>query len=144
MPASGHRPPLGAAFRAESRTGRTALTPLQQKPVESTAAMEGEESDSEELRRVQSTAWGVAASGDEGPFPSSGPSSQRNAAAQAAEQAQAGPGPLTSATPASFSSEAFEPGVGGVPDRFLGITSDYLYQVQQEQPAMSAVTCLIW
>jgi HAUS augmin-like complex subunit 4 len=35
------------------------------------------------------------------------------------------------------SSEAVEPGVGGVPDRFLGITSDYLYQVQQEQPAMS-------
>ncbi|KAK3155844.1 hypothetical protein QOZ80_2AG0099430 [Eleusine coracana subsp. coracana] len=35
-------------------------------------------------------------------------------------------------------SEPAEPGVGGVPDRFLGITSDYLYQVQQEQPAMSA------
>ncbi|OEL15250.1 AUGMIN subunit 4 [Dichanthelium oligosanthes] len=35
------------------------------------------------------------------------------------------------------SSEVAEPGVGGVPDRFLGITSDYLYQVQQEQPAMS-------
>ncbi|GJN18819.1 hypothetical protein PR202_gb06021 [Eleusine coracana subsp. coracana] len=34
-------------------------------------------------------------------------------------------------------SEPAEPGVGGVPDRFLGITSDYLYQVQQEQPAMS-------
>uniref|UniRef100_A0A0E0CDY9 Uncharacterized protein n=1 Tax=Oryza meridionalis TaxID=40149 RepID=A0A0E0CDY9_9ORYZ len=30
-----------------------------------------------------------------------------------------------------------EPGVGGVPDRFLGITSEYLYQVQQEQPAMT-------
>ncbi|GJM90029.1 hypothetical protein PR202_ga06268 [Eleusine coracana subsp. coracana] len=39
-------------------------------------------------------------------------------------------------------SEPAEPGVGGVPDRFLGITSDYLYQVQQEQPAMSAV-CLL-
>ena len=39
----------------------------------------------------------------------------------------------------SGSSEAVEPGVGGVPDRFLGITSDYLYQVQQEQPAMSVV-----
>ncbi|AQK67902.1 AUGMIN subunit 4 [Zea mays] len=37
----------------------------------------------------------------------------------------------------SGSSDAVEPGVGGVPDRFLGITSDYLYQVQQEQPAMS-------
>lgn len=39
----------------------------------------------------------------------------------------------------SGNSEAVEPGVGGVPDRFLGITSDYLYQVQQEQPAMSVV-----
>ena len=39
----------------------------------------------------------------------------------------------------SGSSDAVEPGVGGVPDRFLGITSDYLYQVQQEQPAMSVV-----
>lgn len=39
----------------------------------------------------------------------------------------------------SGSSEAVEPGVGGVPDRFLGVTSDYLYQVQQEQPAMSVV-----
>ena len=39
----------------------------------------------------------------------------------------------------SGGSEAVEPGVGGVPDRFLGITSDYLYQVQQEQPAMSVV-----
>lgn len=39
----------------------------------------------------------------------------------------------------SGSLEAVEPGVGGVPDRFLGITSDYLYQVQQEQPAMSVV-----
>lgn len=42
----------------------------------------------------------------------------------------------------SGSSETAEPGVGGVPDRFLGITSDYLYQVQQEQPAMSVV-CLL-
>ena len=39
----------------------------------------------------------------------------------------------------SGGSEAVEPGVGGVPDRFLGITSDYLYQVQQEQPALSVV-----
>ncbi|CAO2045129.1 unnamed protein product [Urochloa humidicola] len=37
----------------------------------------------------------------------------------------------------SVSSEAVEIGVGEVPDRFLGITSDYLYQVQQEQLAMS-------
>jgi len=56
----------------------------------------------------------------------------------------------------SGSLEAVEPGVGGVPDRFLGITSDYLYQVQQEQLAMSVVRtanfflsrqflpCLIW
>uniref|UniRef100_A0A8I6Y1S5 AUGMIN subunit 4 n=1 Tax=Hordeum vulgare subsp. vulgare TaxID=112509 RepID=A0A8I6Y1S5_HORVV len=34
-------------------------------------------------------------------------------------------------------SELVEPGAGGVPDRFLGITSDYLYQVQQQQPAMT-------
>jgi HAUS augmin-like complex subunit 4 len=38
----------------------------------------------------------------------------------------------------SGSSEPAEPGVGGLP-RFLGITSDYLFQVQQEQPAMSVV-----
>ncbi|GJN29880.1 hypothetical protein PR202_gb18142 [Eleusine coracana subsp. coracana] len=38
--------------------------------------------------------------------------------------------------------ETAEPGVGGLPDRFLGITSDYLYQVQQEQPAMSVVCVL--
>ncbi|KAG8076546.1 hypothetical protein GUJ93_ZPchr0006g41864 [Zizania palustris] len=30
-----------------------------------------------------------------------------------------------------------EPGVSGVPDRFLGITSDYLCQVQQDQPVMT-------
>jgi HAUS augmin-like complex subunit 4 len=34
--------------------------------------------------------------------------------------------------------EPAEPGVGGVP-HFLGITPDYLYEVQQEQPAMSVV-----
>ncbi|CAM0946460.1 unnamed protein product [Alopecurus aequalis] len=37
----------------------------------------------------------------------------------------------------SGDSELVEPGAGGVPDRFLGITSDYLYQVQQQQPAMT-------
>ncbi|KAG8057919.1 hypothetical protein GUJ93_ZPchr0002g25836 [Zizania palustris] len=41
------------------------------------------------------------------------------------------------AAPGTVGSEPVEPGVGGVPDRFLGITSDYLYQVQQEQPAMT-------
>lgn len=44
----------------------------------------------------------------------------------------------------SGSLEQAEPGVGGVPDRFLGITSDYLYQVQQEQPAMSSVCFFYW
>ncbi|XP_072976853.1 AUGMIN subunit 4 isoform X1 [Typha angustifolia] len=34
-------------------------------------------------------------------------------------------------------SDTAEPGVGGVPNRFLGITPAYLYQVQQEQPAMA-------
>jgi HAUS augmin-like complex subunit 4 len=40
----------------------------------------------------------------------------------------------------SGSSEAVESGDGGLPDRFLRITSDYLYRVQQEQLAMSVVT----
>ncbi|BAS76686.1 Os02g0119100 [Oryza sativa Japonica Group] len=47
------------------------------------------------------------------------------------------------AAPGTGGSEPVEPGVGGVPDRFLGITSDYLYQVQQEQPAMTVV-CIIF
>uniref|UniRef100_A0A453MYU3 Uncharacterized protein n=1 Tax=Aegilops tauschii subsp. strangulata TaxID=200361 RepID=A0A453MYU3_AEGTS len=47
---------------------------------------------------------------------------------------------LTAAAVAgSGGSELVEPGAGGVPDRFLGITSDYLYQVQQQQPAMTVV-----
>jgi HAUS augmin-like complex subunit 4 len=47
---------------------------------------------------------------------------------------------LTAAAAAgSGGSELVEPGAGGVPDRFLGITSDYLYQVQQQQPAMTVV-----
>ncbi|KAM3309578.1 hypothetical protein ACQJBY_030693 [Aegilops geniculata] len=41
------------------------------------------------------------------------------------------------AVAAGGGSELVEPGAGGVPDRFLGITSDYLYQVQQQQPAMT-------
>ncbi|KAM0909794.1 hypothetical protein ACQ4PT_014585 [Festuca glaucescens] len=41
------------------------------------------------------------------------------------------------AAAAGGGSELVEPGAGGVPDRFLGITSDYLYQVQQQQPAMT-------
>jgi HAUS augmin-like complex subunit 4 len=43
------------------------------------------------------------------------------------------------AAAATGGSELVEPGAGGVPDRFLGITSDYLYQVQQQQPAMTVV-----
>jgi HAUS augmin-like complex subunit 4 len=46
---------------------------------------------------------------------------------------------LTAAAAGSGGSELVEPGAGGVPDRFLGITSDYLYQVQQQQPAMTVV-----
>lgn len=42
-----------------------------------------------------------------------------------------------SALTAAAGSELVDPGAGGVPDRFLGITSDYLYQVQQQQPAMT-------
>lgn len=38
-------------------------------------------------------------------------------------------------------SDMVEPGVGGVPNRFLGVTPAYLWQVQQEQPAM-AVVCI--
>nr|XP_010935260.1 AUGMIN subunit 4 isoform X2 [Elaeis guineensis] len=34
-------------------------------------------------------------------------------------------------------SDMVEPGVGGVPNRFLGVTPAYLWQVQQEQPAMA-------
>nr|CAD1840767.1 unnamed protein product [Ananas comosus var. bracteatus] len=42
---------------------------------------------------------------------------------------------LSAVPPSNF--DTAELGVGGVPDRFLGITPGYLYQVQQEQPAMT-------
>lgn len=44
---------------------------------------------------------------------------------------------LSAVPPSNF--DTAELGVGGVPDRFLGITPGYLYQVQQEQPAMTVV-----
>ncbi|KAJ0966741.1 hypothetical protein J5N97_023658 [Dioscorea zingiberensis] len=43
---------------------------------------------------------------------------------------------MLSSVPSANTSDAVEPGVGGVPNRFLGITSGYLWQVQQQQPAM--------
>ena len=48
-------------------------------------------------------------------------------------------GSALTAAAGSGGSELVEPGAGGVPNRFLGITSDYLYQVQQQQPAMTVV-----
>ena len=48
-------------------------------------------------------------------------------------------GSALTAAAGSGGTELVEPGAGGVPDRFLGITSDYLYQVQQQQPAMTVV-----
>jgi len=104
-PGSGEqRPPLGAAFRAKPRAGRPALTPLQQKPVESAAAMEGEESDSEEKscvayslrsggrrrRRSHLFVGSVKPTQCGGSSVSLFPLSR---SAQAAEQAQADPGP---------------------------------------------------
>lgn len=37
----------------------------------------------------------------------------------------------------SYNSDAVEPGVGGVPNCFLGVTPSFLRQVQQEQPTMT-------
>ncbi|KAG6529734.1 hypothetical protein ZIOFF_011948 [Zingiber officinale] len=42
-------------------------------------------------------------------------------------------------TPAN-SSDAIEPGVGGVPNRFLGVTADFLWQVQQQNPSRNVDT----
>lgn len=36
-------------------------------------------------------------------------------------------------------SDAVEPGVGGVPNRFLGVTAGFLWQVQQQHPSMNVV-----
>ena len=47
-------------------------------------------------------------------------------------------GILSIAVP-SNSSDTVEPGVGGVPNCFLGVTPGFLRQVQQEQPAMTVV-----
>ncbi|XP_074590432.1 AUGMIN subunit 4 isoform X1 [Curcuma longa] len=37
-------------------------------------------------------------------------------------------------------SDAVEPGVGGVPNRFLGVTAGFLWQVQQQHPSMNVDT----
>lgn len=42
----------------------------------------------------------------------------------------------------SNNSDLAEPGVGGVPNRFLGITPNFLWQVQQQHPSMTVV-CII-
>lgn len=43
---------------------------------------------------------------------------------------------MLSGASSANNSDVVEPGVGGVPNRFLGITSSYLWQVQQQQPAL--------
>ncbi|KAH9616925.1 hypothetical protein KSS87_020940 [Heliosperma pusillum] len=40
-------------------------------------------------------------------------------------------------TPSSTSSDATDPVIGGVPNRFLGITSTYLWQIQLQQVSLS-------
>lgn len=45
---------------------------------------------------------------------------------------------VTSTAPSGASGSA-EPGVGGVPDRFLGVTHPYLWQIQMQQPPASTV-----
>ncbi|XP_039134101.1 AUGMIN subunit 4 [Dioscorea cayenensis subsp. rotundata] len=43
---------------------------------------------------------------------------------------------MLSGAPSANNSDVVELGVGGVPNCFLGITSSYLWQVQQQQPAL--------
>lgn len=40
--------------------------------------------------------------------------------------------------------DAVESGVGGVPNRFLGITPAYLWQTQLQQTPLSMVQCPLW
>lgn len=46
---------------------------------------------------------------------------------------------MLSGAPSANNSDVVELGVGGVPNCFLGITSSYLWQVQQQQPALDVV-----
>ncbi|PSR96280.1 AUGMIN subunit like [Actinidia chinensis var. chinensis] len=44
----------------------------------------------------------------------------------------------------SSSADAAEPGIGGVPDRFLGITPAYLWQTQLQQAPLSLFAAMHW